>query len=48
MVKDENGTFVAVIPEKPDYVWYQLVEKKAVKNGENVIIYDKELNLVKK
>lgn len=48
MVKDENGAFVAVIPEKPDYVWYQLVEKKASKNGKQVIIQDKELSLVKK
>lgn len=48
MVKGEDGTFTAVIPEKPDYVWYQRVEKTSSQNGETVFIWDKELNWLKK
>ena len=48
MFKNEDGTYVPMLPEHPDYVWYQKTKTTGMKNGKEIIIYDKEISYVKK
>ncbi len=47
MVKDENDVYVPVMPENPEYVWYQRISKTTTCDGQKITVYDNELSFTR-